>query len=200
MGNTANCVLHCTALSSILNLENGEMQMNGWMVAAWAVTAGSLSFLLAATAWIWVERRKSRTRVEESVGFSIGRYLPMQRLLSDDDFTFLASQPGYQRKIGTQWKRERKRIFRLYLNELKADFHRLHADARLMAANADAESSELVAILMRQQIAFWRAIASLEVRLALRAAGIGRIDVAPLLEMLESMRLDLTRVQAPRAI
>jgi hypothetical protein len=124
----------------------------------------------------------------------------MQRLLSDDDFTFLASQPGYQRKIGTQWKRERKRIFRLYLNELKADFHRLHADARLMAANADAESSELVAILMRQQIAFWRAIASLEVRLALRAAGIGRIDVAPLLEMLESMRLDLTRVQAPRAI
>jgi hypothetical protein len=176
------------------------MQMNGWMVAAWAVTAGSLSFLLAATAWIWFERRKSRTRVEESAGFSIGRYLPMQRLLSDDDFTFLASQPGYQRKIGTQWKRERKRIFRLYLNELKADFHRLHADARLMAANADAESSELVAILMRQQIAFWRAIASLEVRLALRAAGIGRIDVAPLLEMLESMRLDLTRVQAPRAI
>jgi hypothetical protein len=68
-----------------------------------------------------------------------------------------------------------------------------------MAANADAESAELVGILMRQQVTFWRAMAGLEVRLALRAAGIGKVNVRPLLELLEAMRADLARVGAPQA-
>jgi len=85
------------------------------------------------------------------------------------------------------------------LDELKRDFRRLHAEARAMAANADAESAELVGILMRQQLTFWRAMAGLELRLALRAAGIGRVDVRPLIELLEPMRVDLARFSAPQA-
>ena len=122
----------------------------------------------------------------------------MERLLSDADFAFLASQPGYEPKIGARWKRERRRLFRLYLGELKHDFRRLHVEARVMAANADAESAELVGILMRQQVLFWRAMAGLELRLALRAAGIGTVNVRPLIELIEAMRLNLARFSEPR--
>jgi tryptophan 2,3-dioxygenase len=174
--------------------------MTAWVAAGWVVTVGSVVALLATIAWIWSQRRgRLAGDLGESSGFSISRYQPMEYLLSDEDFEFLASQPGYVPEIGARWKRERRRIFRLYLDELKRDFQRLHAEARVMAANADAESAELVGILMRQQIAFWRAMAGLEVRLALRAVGIGKVNVRPLIELLEAMQVDLARFSAPQA-
>jgi hypothetical protein len=174
--------------------------MTVWAAAGWVVTDGSILVLSAAIAWIWSQRRgKQAGDFGQSGGFPISRYQPMEHLLSGEDFAFLASQPGYRPEIGARWKRERRRIFRLYLDELKRDFRRLHAEARLMAASAGAESAELVGILMRQQVAFWRAMAVLEVRLALRAAGIGKVDVRPLMELLEAMRVDLARFSAPQA-
>lgn len=174
--------------------------MTVWIAAGWVVTVGSIVVLSATIAWFWRQRRGKRAGdFGESSGFSISRYQPMEHLLSGEDFAFLASQPGYEPEIGTRWKREGRRIFRLYLDELKRDFQRLHAEARVMAANADAESAELVEILMWQQVAFWRAMAGLEVRLALRATGIGKVDVRPLIELLEAMRVDLARFSAPQA-
>ena len=173
--------------------------MTFWVAAGWIVTVGSIVVLAAASAWFWWQHRRKRAGDSgESSGFSIARYQPMEYLLSGEDFAFLASQPGYEPEIGARWKRERRRIFSLYLDELKRDFQRLHAEARAMAANADAESADLVGILMRQQIAFWRALAGLEVRLALRAVGIGKVDVRPLMELLEAMRVDLARFSAPQ--
>jgi len=171
-----------------------------WVAIGWVVTVGSIVVLFTLIAWIWRQRQGKRAigGLGESIGFSVSRYQPMEYLLSEEDFAFLASQPGYKPDIGARWKRERRRIFRLYLDELKRDFQRLHAEARVMAANADAESAELVGILMRQQVTFWRAMAGLEVRLVLRAAGIGKVNVRPLLELLEAMRADLARVSAPQ--
>jgi hypothetical protein len=174
--------------------------MTGWIAIGWAVTVGSVVILLAAIAWVWRQRKEKGAGASgESSGLSISRYQPMEHLLSGDDFAFLSSQPGYTEEIGASWKRERRRIFRLYLEELKCDFRRLHAEARRMAANADAESAELVGILMRQQVTFWRAMAGLELRLALRAAGIGKVDIRPLLEDMEAMRANLARFRAPQA-
>jgi hypothetical protein len=175
--------------------------MTGWMATGWLVTVGSIVGLSAAIARMWWQRRANREIDDfgESSGFSMSRYQPMEHLLSDEDFVFLACQPGYEPKIGRRWKRERHRIFRLYLNELKHDFRQLHAEARVTAANADAESAELVGILLRQQVMFWRAMAGLELRLALRAAGIGKGNVRPLIELIEAMRTDLARFSAPQA-
>src|SRR6266853_5088246 len=156
--------------------------MTAWVATGWVVTVGSIVAVSATIAWIWRQRQGKRATGDwgDSGGFSMSRYQPMEHLLYEEDFVFLASQPGYKPEIGARWKRERRRIFRLYLDELKRDFRRLHAEARVMAAKADAESAELVGILMRQQVAFWRAMAVLEVRLALRAAGIGKVNVRPL--------------------
>jgi len=93
--------------------------------------------------------------------------------------------------MGARWKRERRRVFRLYLTDLKHDFWRLHAEARTLVAHSGADSSELVTVLMRQLWIFMRATTGLEMRLALQWAGIGKIDAAPLIELLEAMRADL---------
>jgi len=174
--------------------------MTGWVAAGWVVTVGSIVVVSATIARIWLQRRRSREADDlgESSGFSLSRYQPMEHLLSEEDFAFLASQPGYEPKIGARWKRKRRRLFRLYLDDLKRDFRRLHIQARVMAAHADAESAELVGILMRQQVMFWRAMAGLELRLALRTAGIGKVDVRPLIELIDAMRVNLARFSEPR--
>jgi hypothetical protein len=174
--------------------------MTGWVAASWVVTVGSIVVVSATIAGIWLRRRRNQEADDfgESGGFSLSRYQPMEHLLSEEDFAFLASQPGYEPKIGARWKRGRRRLFRLYLDELKSDFRRLHIQARVMAANADAESAELVGILMRQQVMFWRAMAGLELRLVLRTAGIGKVDIRPLIELIEAMRVDLARFSEPR--
>jgi hypothetical protein len=175
--------------------------MTAWVGISWAVTVGAILVLSATITWIWWQRREKRATDDggHSGAFSIHRYQPMEHLLSEDDFAFLSSQPGYTPEIGARWKRDRRHIFRLYLGEMRRDFLRLHAEARVMAANADAESADLVGTLMRQQIAFWRGMAGLELRLALRRIGIGKVDVRPLLESLEAMRADLARLNAPQA-
>ena len=43
--------------------------------------------------------------------FSISRYRPMLRLLSEDDYEFLASQAGYKGKIASQLRAERRKVF-----------------------------------------------------------------------------------------
>ena len=117
----------------------------------------------------------------------------MAALLADDDLLFLQTQPGYRAHMGVRWKRERRRLFRWYLRELKNDFRRLHAQAREMVAQSGAESAGLVEVLMKQQMMFLRATTALEFRLALQAAGIGKVDVAPFLQLLERMRVDLAQ-------
>src|SRR5947209_2164311 len=91
----------------------------------------------------------------ETGDFSFSRYEPMARLLSDEDLLFLKAQPGYQPEMGKNFVRERRRIFRLYLQELAREFHLLHAHARAMVARLPSENSPLVGMLLRQQIRFW---------------------------------------------
>jgi hypothetical protein len=122
----------------------------------------------------------------------------MERLLGDEDLLFLQSQPGYRPSMGAELRRQRRRIFRLYLSDLKRDFHHLHAQARAMVAEGDAAAGDLVQVLMRQQVAFVRATTILEIRLALSAVGIGTVDVRPLLAMVDAMRQDLALHGAPQ--
>lgn len=179
--------------------------MSYWIALSWVAAAGSFTALLTVVAWMLVRRRRAENLgviandTDDSLGFDVEHYRPMERLLAEEDFVFLKSQPGYHAEIGKRWKRERRRIFRLYLVELKRDFRRLHARARRLAADAGAGSDDLVWILMRQRVTFLCAIARLEARLALAGTGLGAVDAAPLIGMLDAMRADLTRRSIPQA-
>ena len=165
---------------------------------AWSVTVGLLVALLGALAWMVLRRRPSTSwHDDNSEGFSLDRYQPMARLLDEEDLLFLKSQPGYRPEMGVRWKRERFRIFRLYLRELKSDFRRLHAQAREMVSHSEADSPDLVRILMKQQMTFWRVTTALEFRLVLQQLGIGKANVTSFIERIEAMRADLALRTAP---
>ena len=172
------------------------------LVLAWVVTVGSLILLLWVLTRMLLRRRSSVATLDsdETDSFSLDRYQPMVRLMAEEDLVFLKSQPGYRAEIGERWKRERRRIFRMYLAELKADFRRLHAHARELVAASGADSSALVEVLMKQQVTFLMATTALEFRLALQWIGIGRVDIRPLIEMVEAMRVDLAQRTAPHAV
>lgn len=162
---------------------------------AWIITVGSLAGLLWWLTRLAQRRRHSTSQPETDVSanFSLDRYQPMAGLLTNDDLAFLQAQPGYRAAMSARWKRERRRVFRLYLHELKSDFRRLHAQARAMVAQSGAESAGLVEVLMKQQMIFLRATTALEFRLALQAMGIGQVDVASFMQLIEAMRVDLAQ-------
>ena len=168
---------------------------------AWVVTVGSLILLLWVLTRMILHRRRSGAPSSDDTGsFSLDRYQPMGRLLAEEDLVFLKSQPGFRAEMGARWKRERRRIFRLYLAELKADFRGLHAHARELVAASGADSAPLLEVLMKQQFTFMMATTALEFRLALQWIGIGRVDITPLIQMVEAMRVDLSQRTAPHAI
>lgn len=131
--------------------------------------------------------------------FSMARYEPMGRLLCEEDLQFLKAQPGYNAKIGREFSRERRRIFRLYLRELAQDFHRLHVHARAVVASLAADHSPLVGMLIRQQLRFWYEMAAIEIRLSLSWTGLGSINATGLIHALASMQADVSRISSPSA-
>jgi hypothetical protein len=119
---------------------------------------------------------------------SLARFAPMARLLTGDDLDFLSRQPGYRPETGARLRRDQRRIFRLYLGELAAEFQRLHAAARRVLADAPEQHADLVGVLLRQQAAFWRLMFFVELRLALEWIGVRVPDTAPLLAALNQLR------------
>jgi hypothetical protein len=57
-----------------------------------------------------------------------------------------------------------------------------------------------VEVLMKQQVTFLMATTALEFRLALQQVGVGRVDIKPLIELVEAMRMDLAQRTAPHAV
>ena len=129
-------------------------------------------------------------RVKE---FSLARYHVMARLTSNEDFQFLAAQPGYRKPTGARLRRERRRIFRMYLRSLTLDFRALHAAARELVADAPEEHAELVGVLLRCQVVFWWRITLVELRLLMPAA-LPQLDIGPLIQPMEAIRLRTAEV------
>jgi len=167
-----------------------------WTAAALIVTTGSVAGLAAVLVRMWLGSRANGEVPEGDArrGFSFDRYQVMERLLSSRDVQYLSSQRGFPPAAAARWKRESLHIFRLYLGELTRDFDALHASARRMVAASHSESPELAATLVRQQVAFFRARVAVEWRILLFRFGMASVDVAPLLAMVDAMRIDLRRI------
>ncbi len=123
----------------------------------------------------------------------------VEGLLGDTDVDFLVGQAGYRREIGRTLRRERTRIFRLYLVELAREVHQTPARAREAVANSSEECSGVVEQLMRQEWSFWRAMIRIELSLAAARINARRFGKARrsalelLMETMDAMRLDLAR-------
>lgn len=159
-------------------------------ILAGAAVLGGVTVLLAIVLLRLLLNRiaSTDTPIEE---FSIARYQIMARLTSEEDFEFLGGQPGYHRSIGARLRRERRRIFRMYLRSLARDFHTLHAAARKAVADSPALHADLVGLLVRCQMTFWRRMFLVELRLLTPAAQLPKLDIAALLQPIESIQIHM---------
>ena len=160
--------------------------MNELVVAA--IGAGSTA-AIASGAWLsWALRQyRQIDTAAESQTPPIRKYAVLERLGSGADLEFLRSLPGYTPKMEKRFLRERRRVFRSYLQELATDFRRLHLAARQLAAAAPEEHADLAPLLMKQQWMFWRSLMAVELRLAVQWTGVPAVNLRNLSATCESL-------------
>ncbi len=156
-----------------------------WITAGTLVSAGLVATASAAlifAVWMAMRLRGYRSVRGEQPPNGQGALSPstydFMSLLSDEDFDFLASLPGYKPEIGKKLRLHHERILRLYLRELAQEFHGVHAEAREIVATAGEEHAPAVGLLMRQQLVFWRSMARIELSFAIPGFGGGRWNQA----------------------
>jgi hypothetical protein len=121
----------------------------------------------------------------------LARYDPMFRLLTGADADFLLRN-RHCPKVGRQWERSQRRVVRLYLRELAADFQSLHREARALVALSPQQHPRLLAFLFKQQFAFWRTLVWIEVRLSLGGSGMPRVNPEALAGAFEALRREIS--------
>lgn len=151
--------------------------------------------IAAVTAFVFHRLVTSSAAVEAPVDFlntfSPERYRPMLQLLSEEEFLFLAAQPGYRKDLGKAFRRNRIRIFRAFLDRVDRDFGRLHAAARAALVCSPDAQTDLASLLVRQRLTYLRATLAIEFRLGLYRLGLAPMQLPGMVELLEGMRSQL---------
>lgn len=165
--------------------------------------AGALALAVVLVFLVLFRHLLARGRATEpdlawSSEFSIAKYRPMERLFLEEDYDFLAAQPGFHPRISRKLQSERRRVFRHYLRCLRRDFDRLSTTAKLLLLEAQQDQPELARSLVKQRLMFSVGLATVQFRLALQPLGLGTVDVHRLVEAVEGMR-DQLRHLADRA-
>ena len=129
------------------------------------------------------------------------RYRPMERLLSDADADFLASQPRFRGETTWRFRRERRRIFRGYLECLQQDFDRASTALQIMMIQSTYDRPELGLVLLRQKAIFQAALLRVQFRLLMHACGWNQaVDLGTLGASLDVLSGELRRMIAPRMV
>jgi hypothetical protein len=132
------------------------------------------------------------SRVFDPMGlpeFSLTKDRPMVHLLAAEDYELWANQTGFDEKLSSNLRVERRRIFRAYLRSLVRDFNRLHLCAKLMETHSSEDRSEVLTTLLKQRITFSLALAAVECRLILYSFGFGPVESRKLISTLDQSRM-----------
>jgi hypothetical protein len=130
--------------------------------------------------------------------FSVERYRPMLSLLSNDDFDFLSSQPGFDASIYKKLRRERLAIFDEYFRRLISDFKKLHTTARYLVARESEDHSSEAMKLVELRFAFMTAVFAVHFRYLLCKAGVGTMEAQILFKRLQEMNDHLGHLHLPQ--
>jgi len=116
------------------------------------------------------------------------RYRPMERLLREDDYHFLRSQPGADAKMIRRLRAERRQIFRGYLRCLQRDFMRVSDALRMLMLTSHEDRPDLAAALLKQRVAFTVGVTVVRLRIAMRATDWAADDIRELIGALDTVR------------
>ena len=142
-------------------------------------------------------RQNIEVPMDELLVLSLDKYRPMERLLQEEDFRFLASQPGFSPRLGRHFRTERRRIFRCYLRNLSKDFSRISLACQMLVIHAADDREDLAKSLIRKRLMFRFGMFAIEGRLLLHTAGVGTVDVRGLVESLETMQTQIQMLLTP---
>ena len=170
--------------------------MNLVVIIATLAGGGAL-LILAALFRLVLSRQTGECSLDECLDISLDRYKPMERLLNESDFQFLAAQPGYTPGLGRRLRSERRRIFRGYLRSMKKDFDRVCLGFHLLMIHSAEDRSDLAGMLMRQRYRFAVNMLVVQGKLGLHAMGIGAVDIRGVVAPLEAIQLQVRLILAP---
>ena len=131
---------------------------------------------------------------------SIDRYRPMLRLLDTEDREFFQNRTGSDKAEFARFRRERSRIFRGYLQGLNADFAAVSMALKVVMIQAEIDRPDLASTLLRNQFRFAAGMVLAQAHLVLYELGIGSVDVLGLLNLFDSMRLELRSLAPESAV
>ena len=145
---------------------------------------GAGVFLLLAVAFTYgIRQLLSRPNLPEFDSdwlqhFSMRKYGPMERLLSERDIAFVAAAAGLRDGVTRKLRRDRQRIRRAYLRSIRRDFERLCQAGRIVALYSSEDRPELSKELLRLQITFNFALYNAWLQLGLSYLGLGTVDLS----------------------
>ena len=123
----------------------------------------------------------------------------MERLLSSADFEFARAHGLSQERL-RRLRADRRRIYRLYLRDLIAEFNAVAQTLRLLLVTSAGDRPDLAGELSRQRFAFYRALAITQVQLALHACGFDQSLSLDMVNVVEGLRASLQQfVEMPSA-
>ncbi|MDX2266887.1 MAG: hypothetical protein NW208_02200 [Bryobacter sp.] len=111
-------------------------------------------------------------------------YRPMLTLLDADELATAKHLPNVSRQEWSAFRRARVQAFRLYLQDLKLDFHRLEFKLRYLLLAKPASQHQLLSRLNQLKLSFTLRCWFLEARVMLFALGVGTVDASGLIREL----------------
>ena len=123
--------------------------------------------------------------------YSVEKYRPMERLLSEEDYRFLKAHRSCDQRIIRKLRVERWGIFRAYLSCMRRDFSRFEAAIRLYMVYSPEDRPDLAKALLKKRVTFTSRLVAVECRLVLHRFGLGTVDVRDLVGSVDSMHRQL---------
>lgn len=157
---------------------------------ALVAVVGLFIAVIGLLAWNVLQRMRVPADVNTGVVETLlaDRYRPMLRLLGDEDLDFVSGRSHLHRVLRAQ----RRQLFRRYLRCLARDYALLLAGVRAVMVQSGIDRPDLARALAKNRVLFAITLARVELRLALHAAGIGKVDISGLVDALESLRAQVT--------
>jgi hypothetical protein len=123
----------------------------------------------------------------------------MEGLLSNEDFTFLSRQPGFDASLYRKLRRDRLRIFRQYFLRLIRDFSRLHSIARALLAETTEDHSDLLMKMISLKVRFSLSVLYVEMNYWWCFVRFRPLVVRTLIGSLEEMSRELQSLASARS-
>ncbi len=129
--------------------------------------------------------------------FSAFRYLPMRRLLSADEEEYWVQANGGSQARREEFRAERRRLFRDYLDLISADFQRLSQGARLSIVHATEDRSAEIERLLVLEWSLRKLLWQARARVVLHWAGLKPIEPTDLINALQGFEFSLREIRVP---